>query len=241
VIAKEGIHLEIDGNVELYSYSRENKAQFFASNIRQVNGTYEFDLNTPDHGDIHIRLGIPGLINIENAVAASAASLTAGADAKELAAALDSFTGIKRRFDHISITEDLIYIDDYAHHPEEIIGLLNSVRHMYPGKKIVGVFQPHLYSRTRDHAEGFAKSLDQLDEVILLPIYPAREKPMPGIESEMILRLMNKTDGIVSEKKDLIKNLENREFDILLTIGAGDIDELVEPIKNFVESKKSQV
>ena len=238
-VVKKGINLDISENYRPISYSLKEKAAFYAENIRVHDGKYEFDLHTNSNQTVKIRLGVPGLINVENAVAASAVALTAGVGIKELVMTLATFTGIKRRFDHIIQTDDLIYIDDYAHHPEEINGLISSLRHMYPGKKMVGIFQPHLYSRTRHLADGFASSLDQLDEVILLPIYPAREKPIAGVESEMILRLMKNPKSEVSSKKDLIKNLENKDFDILLTIGAGDIDELVEPVANYLRTEKA--
>ncbi len=147
---------------------------------------------------------------------------------------LANFIGVKRRFDYQIKEKNLIFIDDYAHHPEEIKALVNSVNKMYPGKKVLGIFQPHLFSRTRDFADGFAESLNLLDEVILLPIYPARELPVAGVSSEMLLNKISNASKTIVEKENLIEIISNKKFDILLTIGAGDIDKMVEPIRNYL-------
>lgn len=220
-----------------YTYSLENQADFYAHNINLVEGNYCFDIITP-FGEIkEITLGMAGLINVENAIAASALALLSGAKENEIQEALKSFSGIHRRFDYQIKREDLIYIDDYAHHPEEINRFTSSVRDLYPNKKILGIFQPHLYSRTRDFADEFAKSLNLLDEVILLPIYPAREIPIEGIESSIILNKINSKNKSIVEKENILNKIDNKSFDILLTIGAGDIDKLVEPIKKHLTHK----
>lgn len=177
-----------------------------------------------------IYLNIPGLHNVENAMAAALLSLKAGVGKKAIRAGLAEFKGIKRRFEYIIDKEDLVYVDDYAHHPSELDAIIHSVRELYPSKKITGVFQPHLYSRTRDFADGFATSLSQLDEVILIPIYPARELPIEGVSSEMIAEKVTVPCKVVA-KEQLVDLLDLKTTEVLLTLGAGDIDQLVEKIK----------
>lgn len=231
---KFSIHEE---SLETFSYSLEGLANYYADEITLTEGLYHFNLVTPV-GRIHnLILGMPGLINVENAIAASAISLLAGVKGEEIRKSLKIFSGIQRRFDYQINSPGLVFIDDYAHHPEEITRFLHSVRKLYPNKKILGIFQPHLYSRTRDFATEFAYSLELLDEIILLPIYPAREKPIVGVESEIILdQIISKRKSIVT-KENLLAEIGERSFDILLTIGAGDIDKLVEPIKKQLTLK----
>jgi len=178
-----------------------------------------------------VELGQPGLFNVENAIAASGAAWLAGATKEEIRQGLLSFSGVHRRFDMRINRENLIYIDDYAHHPEELKACINSVRHLYPDKKITGVFQPHLFSRTRDFADAFARSLELLDEVILLEIYPAREQPIEGIDSQMLLNIINKASKYVCKNEELIDLLKTLKPELLLTLGAGDIDQFVKPIE----------
>jgi UDP-N-acetylmuramate--alanine ligase len=182
-------------------------------------------------------IGMPGLVNVENAVAALAVALTAGANVNVLRQALAQFTGIARRFDYRINTSELVYIDDYAHHPEELKAIIHSVKNIYPNKKITGIFQPHLYSRTRDFAEGFARSLSLLDQVVLLDIYPARELPIEGVRSQLIFDKITQNNKILCKKEDLISVLENQNIEVLLTLGAGDIDKMVEPIENYFLTK----
>jgi len=160
-----------------------------------------------------------------------------GVTENEIKVALPLFSGIKRRFDYQVKSDKIIYIDDYAHHPEEIRGFVMSVKKLYPGKKILGIFQPHLFSRTRDFAGGFAESLELLDEIILIPVYPAREKPIEGVGSEMILDKIAKPGKLLSSKENLINDIAVKEFDILLTLGAGDIDQMVLPIKHYLTKR----
>ena len=182
---------------------------------------------------------MPGRINVENAVAASAIALLTGISENELRNGLRSFEGIHRRFDYRFNSNNQVYIDDYAHHPAEIEAVVKSVRLLYPGKKICGVFQPHLYSRTRDFALEFANALGFLDEVIILPIYPAREKPIAGVDSSLIFNQIKSTSKSMIEKDHLLSVLDEKNFDVLLTLGAGDIDRFREPITNLL-SKKSK-
>ena len=154
-------------------------------------------------------------------------------------AALKSYKGVKRRFEFHIKTNDLVYIDDYAHHPTELTFAISSIKELYPNKKITGVFQPHLYSRTRDFADDFAVSLDLLDEVVLLDIYPARELPIEGVSSSMLLNKISNECKELLSKEELVESITDRKLEVLLTLGAGDIDELIEPIKKKLMTKKS--
>lgn len=217
--------------VKLISYSISSPADVYADNIRIEGAQYQFDLHYQNHTLPDLQLGIPGLHNVENAVAASAAALSAGVSKDELRNALASFKGVKRRFEYIINTPELVYIDDYAHHPEELKATIGSVRQMYPGKKITVAFQPHLYSRTRDFADGFASSLSLADEVFLLDIYPARELPIPGVTSEMIFKNITSAFKQCCTLQQATELITAHQPELLLTLGAGDIDQLVEPIK----------
>jgi len=181
---------------------------------------------------------MPGMVNILNATAAAAAALTAGATYAEIRNGLLLYKGVQRRFDIRFSSPGLTYIDDYAHHPEEINALVAAVRDFYPGKKITGFFQPHLYSRTRDFADGFAGALDKLDAVYLLNLYPAREKPIPGVSSEMIAALMKNKNVKVITKDKVLETVGTVTEGIVLTIGAGDIDRFVDPISQFLKERK---
>ncbi len=172
----------------------------------------------------NLRFAFPGIINIENLTAAMAIALKCGVTENEIRKAIILFQGVKRRFDIRVNLPGLTYIDDYAHHPEEIRACIMSVREYFRGRKITGIFQPHLFSRTLDHAEGFAKILDELDEVILLPIYPAREKPIEGVSSELIFNKMKLANKRLLKMSDIPAALDTKKLDVLVTIGAGDID-----------------
>jgi UDP-N-acetylmuramate--alanine ligase len=222
---------------QIKSYSITQPADVYASDIRIEGDRYYFHLHA---GDLHVSdlyLGIPGLHNVENAVAASAAALTAGVSADELRTALASFNGVKRRFEYQIKTNNLVYIDDYAHHPTELSAIIGSVKKMYAGKKVLAIFQPHLYSRTRDFVDGFAESLSMADEVLLLDIYPARELPIPGVTSEIIFNKITQPNKKLCTKPDVLGLLAAKNIEVLLTVGAGDIDTLVEPIRNALLSK----
>ena len=232
--------IKIPGGVQLYSYGFLDNSDFRAFNIRQNGSKYEFDLATPEKKIHNIHLSSPGKINIENATASAAAALIAGVNEMDLRRGLSTFSGVSRRFDIRINYPDLIYIDDYAHHPEEIRACITSVREFFGGRKITVIFQPHLFSRTRDHAAGFAEILDQLDEVILLPIYPAREKPIEGVTSKMIFEKMKLRNKYLMEKEDIPGRLDIANLDVLMTIGAGDIDRLVGPIERELEAGRKK-
>ena len=231
VLVKKGLKLSLKYDYDYYTYTLTNNADFYAINISLDKDTYSFDVVTPTIKIKNLILNNTGIVNVENAIAATAVSYLIGIDQETIRNALGKFTGITRRFDYIIKTKDLVYIDDYAHHPQELNAVINSVRQLYPDKKLTGIFQPHLYSRTRDFADEFAESLGNLDELILLDIYPARELPIKNITSKVIydnVKLQNKE---LCDKKDLLNKLKNRHVEILLTLGAGDIDQFVEPIK----------
>ncbi|MGM0497308.1 MAG: UDP-N-acetylmuramate--L-alanine ligase [Bacteroidota bacterium] len=220
--------------INQYTYSLNGPSDFYAENIRTKEGKYWFDLVTPEEKYTNIPFALPGSLNIENAIAALSIAFVYGIDKTTMINSLKNFSGIERRFDIQVNNKNLIYIDDYAHHPSEISYTIQSLREMYPNKKILGVFQPHLYSRTQHLAKEFAKSLELLDETIILDIYPAREEPIEGVSSEIIKKQIKNIPATLSSKEKLIDLINKKEFDILITMGAGDIDQLVEPIKrNF--------
>lgn len=240
LIIRKGLNLieELKGrtNARILSYAVNEPADIYADNIRIAGDQYFFDLHWDGQFLDNLFLGIPGLHNVENAVAASASALDAGISTDELRAGLASFAGVKRRFEYIIRTPERIYIDDYAHHPEELRAILSSVRQMYPTKKLTVIFQPHLYSRTRDFASGFAQSLSMADELILMDIYPARELPIEGVNSEMILKQVTAPSSRLSSKKELLNNVLASAPELLLTLGAGDIDQFIDPIKQALQS-----
>lgn len=235
LIYKKGLKLKT--SQKSYSYSLDDsKADFYAKNISLDDGNYIFDLVYPNGEFKNLHFSYPGLVNVENAIAASAIAILSGVNEIELNEALANFQGVYRRFDYQIKSDELVYIDDYAHHPTELDACINSVKKMYPDKKICGIFQPHLYSRTRDFANEFAESLNLLDELVLLDIYPAREEPIPGVSSEIIMKNIKKPVRIVP-KDDLIDHLHSLEFDVLLSLGAGDIDKLVNKIKQSFDKE----
>ena len=221
-------------NKETYGMSR---GQFFAGNITANSGFFEFDLIGLARKVEKIQLGVPGFHNMENAIAATLVALKFGVDEKTIREALASFRGVKRRFEFIIRKPELIYIDDYAHHPAEIEAFLRSLKEMYKGKKITVIFQPHLFTRTRDFAEGFSKSLSLADEVLLMDIYPAREEPIPGVTSDMLFKDITSPVKIRCTKNDLLQKVEDLEVEVLATVGAGDIDTFVKPIKEILSRK----
>lgn len=215
-------------NVATFGIDQGNYA---ASNLRIENSLLYFDLKTPFRNYKGLKMRFPGRHNVENATAAIAAALLAGADPKRIPKAIAAFRGVRRRFDFIVRRPDAVFIDDYAHHPAELLATIEAARQLFPGKRITGVFQPHLYSRTRDFALEFAEALDQLDIPVLLELYPARELPIPGISSATIYDLMKNKNKTLISKINLIGFLRDNPAEILLTLGAGDIDALVKPIK----------
>lgn len=223
-------HTELE-DITLHRYGIENGAHYRAANISINNGSYYFDLVTPHATIAQLKLGMPGIHNVENAVVAASIALQMGVNEDKLRSGLATFAGVKRRFEYIIKTDDLVYIDDYAHHPTELEAAIKSARQLYPDKKLKGVFQPHLYSRTRDFAEGFARSLSLLDEVILLDIYPARELPIEGVTSQIIFDKITIDNKTLCTKQQLLSVINNTPTQVLLTLGAGDIDQLVQPLK----------
>lgn len=215
------------------SYSITEKSDVFASEINIIKGQFVFDLNYGGKTIQNIILGIPGFHNVENAVAASAVALELGVKPDDIKNALQTYTGVKRRFDVRINRQDSVYIDDYAHHPEELKACINSVKKLFPDKKISGIFQPHLFSRTRDFADEFARSLELLDEIILLEIYPAREHPIQGINSEMLLNKIKSENKLLLSNEELLEKLKQQKPEVLLTLGAGNIDLLVEQIEEI--------
>lgn len=217
------------------SYSLQNdQSDAYAENIVQKNGGYNFDLVTPWGRIEKLRLNIGGMHNVENAVAALTVAYMLTKDGDALREALDSFKGIKRRFEYVIRTENRVFIDDYAHHPEELAALIKSAKGLFPRKKCTVVFQPHLFSRTRDLAIGFAHSLDMADEIVLLDIYPARELPIDGVSTQMIVDKMENPAKTVLSKEGLLQFISVVKPELLITSGAGDIDQLVKPIKEIL-------
>lgn len=214
-----------------------NRGQFFAGNVIAKGGFFEFDLVLDGNRIEKIRPGVPGFHNVENAVAAALAAIELGISEEQIKNSLASFKGVKRRFEFIIEREGLVYIDDYAHHPAEITAFLTSLRAMYPDKKLTVVFQPHLFTRTRDFAEGFAQSLSIADELLLMDIYPAREEAIPGISSEIIFEQVSTEKKYMCSKENVLQKIAELDIEVLATIGAGDIDQFVQPIKEILERK----
>lgn len=234
LIIKKELDLINDLSVNYITYSIESEADVYAKNIVITKGDYTFDLVYKGTEINNLQLGIPGLHNVENAVAACAACLISGVTENELRAALLGFKGVKRRFEYIVKNENQIYIDDYAHHPEELRAIISSVKNMFPDNEIVVAFQPHLFSRTRDFVDGFAESLSIANEVFLLDIYPARELPIEGVTSKIIFDKITCKKHLLSTDELLISLITNKPK-VFLTLGAGDIDLLIKPIKEILE------
>jgi UDP-N-acetylmuramate--alanine ligase len=206
-----------------------------AENLRVEAGYFVFDYKNPTQVIDNLKFPMPGHHNVENATAAISIALQLGLSPEAIRAGLLDFKGIKRRFEFIIRTEKTVYIDDYAHHPTELRAAIGAAKALFPGRKITGIFQPHLYTRTRDFLDGFAAALDELDEVLLLDIYPARELPIPGISSERILEKMSNSNKKLLHKADVINELKKQDIEILLTLGAGDIDTLVETVREWLK------
>lgn len=223
-----------------YSYALTD-AEWKVTNISYYDDHSQFDIKGPNIELKEMRLGIPGKHNVENALAAFIVAKQMGASDEKLRTALRGYKGVKRRFEYHVKTKGLVYIDDYAHHPREIQVLIQSVKNIYPDKKITGIFQPHLFSRTRDFLDQFAESLSLLDELILLEIYPAREEPIPGINSALLLNRVKLLDKKLCTKEEAIACIADKENEVVLTIGAGDIDLLINPIKNALNNKLTTI
>ena len=243
VVVKHGLDIvEDDTRAKILTYSYKNpKADFHASDIVSDEcGYFTFTLNSP-YGKIeNCRLGIPGWINTENAIAASAIALIYGLEPERIRKALAAFEGVKRRFDIHLNTPSCSYIDDYAHHPKEISSAISSMRNIFPGRKLTAIFQPHLYTRTRDFAPEFAESLSMADKLILLDIYPAREEPIEGVTSEIIFDKVTLEDKVLITREQLMDYLQNEPVDILVTFGAGNIDRFISPITEMLKKRSDE-
>lgn len=244
VIAKYGLPIEQkDTKAQILRYAYDNAgADFYASDIKVDEcGYFTFDLNWPGGTVKDCKVGIPGWINVENAVAASAIALTYGLDPEKVKKALSSFQGVKRRFDIHLNTPGCAYIDDYAHHPKEISAAISSMRDIFPGRRLTAIFQPHLYTRTRDFADEFAEALSGVDKLILLDIYPAREEPIPGVTSEIIFEKVTAPEKVIMKKEELMEYLQNEPVDTLITFGAGNIDRFIRPITEMLCQRQQDI
>ncbi|HEY6914520.1 MAG TPA: UDP-N-acetylmuramate--L-alanine ligase [Paludibacter sp.] len=241
LVMRKGIDIvpQLQKGVKLYTYSMDEGGDFCAENIRMVKGEIHFDFVTPNDRINDVRLGVPVKINVENSVAAMALAWLNGVTSDEIRTAISSFSGIYRRFNVVYKSDKVVFMDDYAHHPSELKASISSIRNLYPDRKITGIFQPHLYSRTRDFASDFAAALSQLDELILLDIYPARELPIEGVDSDLILRDVKLENKTLCSKENLLPLLIEKDLDVLVTFGAGDIDKMVPLIKE--QLKKTSI
>lgn len=241
LVLKKGLTLDTSKTkAKVYTYALQGEADFHTVNL-QLNGEggyYTFDLKTPDGIIANCRLNYPGLVNVENAVGASALAFLAGASANDIKLGIENYQGVLRRFDIRYRGKNQVYIDDYAHHPAELEAVISSVKALYPNRKVTGIFQPHLYSRTRDFAEGFAASLDLLDEAVLVPLYPAREEPMAGVSSELIFNKMSCKSKHLVEKKAVAELLKTQKTEVVMTMGAGDIDGIAGDIIDVLKAKE---
>lgn len=232
LLVKFGLEKHLKTKQKVYTYSLNHAdADFKIENLQLGDGNYQFTILGPSLKIEKVSVGMPGKLNVENALAAAAAAHLNGENSEIIKKSLATFRGVKRRMEYIIKRKDLVYIDDYAHHPEELKASILSVKELYPDKKLTGIFQPHLYSRTRDFLDDFAASLALLDRLILLEIYPAREEPIAGINSQLLLDKTKLKDKILLTKEQLIPYLKDKKPELILSLGAGDIDRLVEPIK----------
>jgi len=239
LLIKKGINVtpHLQEGVKMYTYTGSAEGDFHAENIRIGKGEIFFDFVGPNIRISDLQLGVPVPVNVENGVAAVAMAWLNGATPDEIRKAMPTFAGAHRRFEFHLKTDKLVLIDDYAHHPAELKACIESVRELYKDKKLTGIFQPHLYTRTRDFAADFAKSLSLLDELILLDIYPAREQPIPGVTSKIIYDQMTIKDKKMCTKAELPALIESGHYEVVLMVGAGDIDRLVEPVKEILAKK----
>jgi UDP-N-acetylmuramate--alanine ligase len=239
LVVKKGVNLNVHRTkAQVFTYALTEKADFYSIHpTLSSGGRYYFDLRTPDGIISNCRMNYPGLINVENAVAAAALAFLAGATADEIKNGLEEYLGVVRRFDIRYSSEKHVYIDDYAHHPAELKAVISSVKALYPNRKITGIFQPHLFSRTRDFSDEFAVSLDLLDEAVLVPVYPAREEPIRGISSAVIFDQMKNPDKYLVEKNEVAGLLRERPTEVVITLGAGDIDGIADEIIDVLKNK----
>ncbi len=226
--------LKVNNNIKYKSYSINEQANCCTSSIKITNGNYILNINCESNNTKNIPIGLPGIHNVENAVGAFSVANELALTGNKIKAALASYKGVKRRFQYHVKTKNVVYIDDYAHHPTELEMTIKSVKELYPNKKITGIFQPHLFTRTRDFYNDFAQALSLLDELILLNIYPAREKPIAGITAKIIFDKVTCKEKTLINKDELMNYLNKNKYQVLLTLGAGDIDTFVSPIKKMI-------
>lgn len=238
LIIHEGLEMQpnVQEGVRVYSYNR-NSGDFHAENIKIENGTITFDFISPIENIKHVELGHPIPINVENAIAAMAMAQLNGCTTEELSYGISTYKGVERRFDFKIRNNKHVLLSDYAHHPKEIYQSAKSLRELYHDRKVTAIFQPHLYTRTRDFYKDFAKALSLLDEVILCDIYPAREKPIEGVTSELIYNELTCKEKSMIHKEDVLRLVENRNFDVLVVLGAGDLDNYVSKMAKIIENK----
>lgn len=240
VITKLGLDItEEDTKAKILRYHyNDSRADFYARNPHPDNlGYFSFDIVYPGGVMENVKCGTPGWVNVENSVAAAAICLTYGVNPEAIRHAIGTFQGVKRRLDIHLNTEKISYIDDYAHHPKELATAISSMRDIFPGRRLTAIFQPHLYTRTRDFAEGFAEALSKVDKLILLDIYPAREEPIPGVTSEIIYDKVTAPEKVLLKKEELMGYLEKEPVDVLVTFGAGNIDRFIEPIEDMLKKR----
>lgn len=240
VITKLGLDITAEdtkAKILRYHYN-DSRADYYARNPHPDNlGYFSFDLVYPGGVIENVKCGTPGWVNVENSVAAAAICLTYGVNPEAIRHAIGTFQGVKRRLDIHLNTEKISYIDDYAHHPKELATAISSMRDIFPSRKLTAIFQPHLYTRTRDFAEGFAEALSKVDKLILLDIYPAREEPIPGVTSEIIYDKVTAPEKVLLKKEELMGYLEKEPVDVLVTFGAGNIDRFIEPIEDMLKKR----
>ena len=240
VVIKKGLDITpADTKAKILTYSYDDPDSDYHAVVSGPDelGHYIFDIVYPGGVIKDVRCGVPGWVNVENSVAAAAVCLLRGLPPEAVKAAIGSFQGVKRRLDVHVASPRLTYIDDYAHHPRELSSAISSIRQMYPGRKLTAVFQPHLYSRTKDFADWFAESLSAVDKLILLDIYPAREEPIPGVTSEMIFNKVTAPEKVLLKKEELMEYINNEPLDVLATFGAGNIDRYIAPITEVLEAR----
>ena len=234
LIVKKNVDNDLRLNDKRLVYSLNLDTEYSANSIEIIDGEFCYNINSPIEPVSHVAIGLPGLHNVENSIAAVAVAQQLGIKGDVINKALRSFKGVKRRFDYRIKSKSIVYIDDYAHHPEELRAAITAAKQLYPDKKVTGIFQPHLFTRTRDFADGFAESLDLLDVCVLLEIYPAREKAIEGINSQMLLDKMKSKEKFLVKKENVLEFLKTHPPQVLMTLGAGDIDSLIEPIEKML-------
>lgn len=234
LIVKKNVDNDLSLKAKRLIYSLNLDTEYSADSIHIADGEFCYNIISPIESVSHVAIGLPGLHNVENSIAAVAVAQQLGIKGDVINEALRSFKGVKRRFDYRVKSKSVVYIDDYAHHPEELRAAITAAKQLYPDKKVTGIFQPHLFTRTRDFADGFAESLDLLDTCLLLDIYPAREKPIQGINSQMLIDKMKSAQKFLIKKENVIDFLKTHQPEVIMTLGAGDIDTLILPIEKLL-------